>query len=461
MRAPALAPTLLLALLIPLGVLPMEGSARQPGGVIPGDIPFEAFHLPNGLHVILAPDPGATAVAVNLWYAVGSRNERPGRSGFAHLFEHLMFQGSENVAPGEHFQRIERAGGSLNASITADRTNFFQTVPPERMNLALWLEADRMRSLAITEESLLREAEVVKEERRLRYDNAPYGSTQLQAAHYAPYDAATCFPYAHSVIGSMEDLDAAEIGDVREFFELYYAPNNATLTLVGAFDPEVARGLVAEYFAPIPRGADPPSVSCEDPFSGLPVDLEIPDPNAVLPAVFLSYGAVEIAHADAPALEVLGRILGAGQSSRLYQRMVRGDQVALQVGAFAELRKGPGLFQLLAVANQGVDTGTLVGTLDEEIARVISEGVTPAEVERARNQVRAGVIQSRQSVMGRAEALQSANHFQGSPAAVRTTVERIEGVTPEEVRRVAAQYLDPANRAILRTIPTPAGQEEE
>jgi len=439
-----------------LGAPFAAADARQPAA---GAIPFEEYHLDNGLHVILAPDADATAVAVNLWYDVGSRHERPGRSGFAHLFEHLMFQGSENVPAGEHSRMIAQAGGTSNASVTEDRTNYFQTVPPERMNLALWLEADRMRSLQITEDRMRRETEVVKEERRLRFDNSPYGTTQLEAFYDAPYDVAGCYPYAHSVIGSMEDLDAAELSDVQEFFDLYYAPNNATLVVSGAFDPMAARELIETYFSSIPRGSDPPGVTCTEPFSGLPLERTIHDPNAVLPAVFVSYGGVAVEHPDAPALEVLGRVLGSGQSSRLYQQMVRGSQIAVQAGAASSPRRDPGVFLAYAIANQGTEAAALLEALDAEIERVIEEGVTPEEVERARNQVRAQVIMGRQNVLGRAEALQSANHFYGSPAAVTTQVERISTVSPADVQRVAETYLRPENRAVLWTQPGPAPQE--
>ncbi len=438
-----------------------QALAQAPAEAAAGDIPFEEYRLDNGLHVILAPDEESTSVAVNLWYDVGSRHERPGRSGFAHLFEHLMFQGSENIGPGEHPQLIERAGGTSNASITEDRTNYFQTVPPERMNLALWLESERMRALRITEENMRREVEVVKEERRLRIDNSPYGTTQLAAGYYAAYDSASCFAYAHSVIGSVEDLDAAELSDVQDFFDLYYVPGNATLTVVGAFDETPARELIEDYFGSIPAGDAPPDVSCEEPFSHLPVDQTIQDSNATLPAIFLSYGTVETAHADAPALSVLGRILGEGQSSRLHQRLVRGEQVAVQTAAFSSTRRGPGLFQVIAIANQGVEAEALLVLLDEEIERVLEEGVETHEVERAQNQLRSSVIRSRQTVMGRAEALQSANHFHGTPTAILTAVERVARVSPEDVQRVAREYLGPDNRAILRTEPGSATGEED
>jgi zinc protease len=431
------------------GVAPLQAQQPQASGAMT----FESWHLDNGLHVILAPDPDATATAVNLWYRVGSRDERPGRSGFAHLFEHLMFQGSENVAPGEHFQYVERAGGNLNASITEDRTNYFQTVPPERMNLALWLEADRMRSLRVTEENMRREVEVVKEERRRSVDNAPYGTTQLAASYYAPYDAEGCFAYAHSVIGSLEDLDAAELPDVQEFFDLYYAPNNATLVIAGAFDAGEARSLVESHFASIPRAADPPDVTCERPFAHLPVVERIQDPNAQLTGVFVSYGGVEQRHPDAAALTVLADILGGGQSARLNQTLVRDAQAALQASAFHVPRLGPGLFRFILIANQGVEGDELLALLDEQVERIRIEGVAEAEVARARNRALSSTVMSRQTAMGRAEALQTANHFHGTPEAVATVVEAIQAVTPADVQRVARSYLDPENRAVIFTIP--------
>jgi zinc protease len=434
------------------------GSAQQ--AAQPGDIPFESYELPNGLRVILAPDAASTAVAVNLWYNVGSRVERPGRSGFGHLFEHLMFQGSENVERGQHMQLIERAGGSMNASITEDRTNYFQTMPPNRYNLALWLEADRMRSLQITEENMRREIEVVKEERRLGVDNSPYGTSFLQALFYAPYDSTTCFAYAHSVIGSMEDLDAAQLVDVQAFFDAYYMPNNATLTVVGDFDRDEARQLIEEYFGPIPAGTPPPAVECSDPFRGLPTRQTVEDGNATLPAYIASYGAVRADEEDSHALTLLGSILGQGESSRLHERLVREEQAALQAQTMAMLRRdGPGVFVVLAIANQGVGADRLEQIIDEEIARIRDEGVTADELEKAKNRHRASTIRGRQSVMGRAEALQWHNHFLGDPGAIRTEMQRAMAVTREDIQRVAASYLADQNRAVVITQPATATED--
>ena len=417
------------------------------------EVPIETYELDNGLTVILSPDPTATAVAVNLWYDVGSRHERPGRSGFAHLFEHLMFQGSENVARGEHMQFIERAGGSLNATVNEDRTIYFQTVPPDRYNLALWLEADRMRALTVTFDNMKREVEVVKEERRMRYDNAPYGNSQLAALYYRPYNEATCFAYAHSPIGSMEDLDAAELQDVQDFFDLYYAPNNATLAVVGLFDAEEARGFIEEYFAGIPAGATPPAVSCEEPFAHLPVEDTIVDANAQLPAYWLVYGGVEAGHEDSYALSLLSSILGQGESSRLNQRLVQEEQIAVGAGSAAIFRSDPGLLLFQAVANQGVDADQLGSVLAEEIERMQRDGISADELEKAKNRYRASTVLGRQTVMGLAQALQWHNHFLGDPAALEQEMQRHMDVTAEEVQRVANEYLTPARRLVLITQP--------
>lgn len=423
-----------------------------------GEVPFEMYELDNGLRVILSPDPSATAVAVNLWYDVGSRHERPGRSGFGHLFEHLMFQGTENVARGEHMQLVQRAGGSLNASITEDRTNYFQTLPADRYNLALWLESERMRALQITEENMRREVEVVKEERRMRIDNQPYGTTQLASMYYAPYDADTCFPYAHSVIGSMEDLDAAELPDVREFFDMYYAPNNATLTLSGLFDVNEARSLIDGYFSGIPRGSEPPQPVCVDPFRNLPVRQVIADQNARLPAFRASYGGVSAGHEDSYALSLLASILGQGQSSRLNERLVRQEQAAVNAGMFGIFRRGPGLVMVQAMANQGVEADRLGELIDEEIALVMREGVSADELDKAKSRYRANAVLGRQSVMGRAEALQWHNHFLGHPGAHVTEMDRFMAVTTQDVQRVALQYLRPDNRAVIITQPGAGGE---
>ncbi len=438
-------------------LLLLAGALEAQEARFAGEIPHETYLLDNGLRVILAPDPTATAVAVNIWYDVGSRHEPPGRSGFGHLFEHLMFEGSERVPRGTFDQLINEAGGSANASITEDRTNYFATVPSSQLARVLWLEADRMEALLVTEESMRREIEVVKEERRLRVDNAPYGPASLQARFYAPYDSTNCFAYAHSVIGSMEDLDAAQLVDVQAFFDTYYVPNNATLTLVGAFDADVARDLIHQYFSAIASAPEPAEPRCEDPFRHLPVNLELDDAAARLPGAFISYGSVAVGHPDSYALNLLGAILGAGQTSRLHRRLVREERAALQAGAASNTRRGPGLFVVNTIANQGVTAERLIELVDEEIDRIRREGVSQDELERAKNRARASTIIGGQTVMGRAEALQRANHFLGDPGAYRAEMERTQAVTADQIQAVAQRYLTEANRAVV--IARPATEE--
>lgn len=432
-----------------LGGIPAAAQARPTAGAIP----IETYRLENGLRVILSQDRSTPVVAVNVWYDVGSRNERQGRTGFAHLFEHMMFQGSQNVAKTEHLQLIERAGGSMNGTTSEDRTNYFQTLPANRLNLGLWLEADRMRSLDITAENLRNQQEVVKEERRLRIDNAPYGSSSLAAYYEMPYNSETCFSYGHTVIGSMEDLTAADLSDVRDFFSTYYAPNNATLTVVGDFDVAEARKLIQQYFGDIRRGTPPPPVQCERPFSHLPVRRTIEDRNANIPALFASYGMPDAASADVYALALLGDILGSGESSRLHQRLVKQERVALQVQAGTNIRRGPGLFTTFALPNQGVPVDRVEALINEEMEKVRRNGVTADELEKAKNRYRARTIFGRQTALGRAEALQYFAHFHGDPAAYQAVFDRYMAVTRDDVRRVANQYLTQQNRAVVITQP--------
>ena len=282
----------------------------------PGRIQLDTFSLANGLKVILAPDRSTQVVAVNVWYDVGSRNEVPGRTGFAHLFEHMMFQGSGNVPKGGHMSMIEQAGGSMNGSTQDDRTNYYEVLPSNRYNMGLWLEADRMRTLAVTQANFENQRETVKEERRLRIDNVPYTGSFLRGVT-APFDLKTCFAYGHELIGSMDDLNAAKVDDVQAFFKMYYAPNNATLTLVGDFDPAEARQLVQQYFGSIPRAPAPPPVSCEAKFNAGARRETVTDAKATLPALLHVYMIPEYKHRDHAALELLSTILGTGESSRM------------------------------------------------------------------------------------------------------------------------------------------------
>ncbi len=417
----------------------------------PAPIPIETYRLANGLRVILSADRTTQVVAVNVWYDVGSRNEVPGRSGFAHLFEHMMFQGSANVKKAEHFQLVERAGGELNGSTSDDRTNYFQTLPSNRLNLGLWLEADRMRSLAITRENFENQREAVKEERRLRVDNQPYFGAIFEGM-YALADTARCFPYSHSIIGSMDDLNSARTEDVKAFFDLYYTPNNATLAVVGDFDSSEAKRLIEAYFGDIPRGADPPTVTCDQPFGAGQIRRRWPDSKANLPGVLLAYRAPGYDHADSPALSLLATILGHGESSRINKTVVRDRKLAqfsVSLMNPAAPRRGPGVFLTLAVVNEGVTADSLEQGLMAEMTRVAAEGVTEAELTKAKNAYRTQLITQRQQSLFKAEALQSAAMFRGDPEAINTEWRMYLAVTVDDVKRVAATYLRQENSLAL------------
>jgi predicted Zn-dependent peptidase len=421
-----------------------------------GQVQFEDYRLPNGLRVLLAPNPASPVVAVDVWYAVGSRDERPGRTGFAHLFEHMMFQGSANVGKGEHFQLVERAGGSENGSTTTDRTNYFEVLPANRLNLGLWLEADRMRSLAVTPENFTNQRDVVKEERRLQVENVPYRAASNSLVSDAVYDAAGCFGYAHPTYGSMDDLNAAPVDSVRAFHDLYYRPNNATLAVSGGFDPAEARRLVQEYFGNIPAGPAPPRAACDRPFTGFPLRRTYRDANAQLPAVLAVHGIPPAGSADFAALQLLTVVLGQGESSRLYERLVKRERAAVGVVPIIIGQQGPSLAGYGAIANQGVDPGRIEALLEEEVARVRDQGVTPAELEKAKNQLRASAAQERQTALGVAEALQTALFNHGDPGWVNRSLAAALAVTPADLQRVARQYLSPTNRALAVVQPAAA-----
>ena len=422
-----------------------------PAAAQAGRIPYEAFTLPNGLHVLYSEDHSTPIVSVDVWYNAGSRNERAGRSGFAHLFEHMMFEGSAHVKKGEHFQLISRAGGTENGSTAEDRTNYYETIPSNRLNLALWLEADRMRSLAITDENFHNQRETVKEERRLRVDNQPYAPAFIDGMTW-PFDSAGCFAYAHTVIGSIDDLNAAQLSDVKAFFDTYYAPNNATLVVVGDFRPLELRRFVNQYFGEIPRHPDPPPVSCVSRLGPGTAQRAVTDAHANLPAVIHIYRVPPHADPDTPALELLNVVLGEGESSRLNVAVVRRQKAALgtQVAMNPfDSRRGPGVLLALAIANQGVDPLRLDTLLTAQLDSLRATGVTSEELTKAKNTFRAGFIHGRETTLGRAEELHHYDMFHTSLAEINSDLDRFLAVTADDIRRVAGKYLDPANALVI------------
>jgi predicted Zn-dependent peptidase len=343
----------------------------------------------------------------------------------------------------------------MNGSTAIDRTNYYQALPSNRLNLGLWLEADRMRSLAVTDENLRNQKEAVKEEKRLRFDNQPYIGTALESIA-ATYDQKTCFAYGHLLIGSMQDLDAASTADVQQFFKTYYAPNNATLVISGDFDGAEARRLVQQYFGDIPRAEAPAPVQCEQPFDPGQQRRTVTDAKATLPAVLAVWRIPEYRHADLPAVTFLGDILGAGESSRLNRAVVREARAAVATQLLLNPvgpTRGPGLVAILGIANQGVRPDSLERLMLTEVRRIAEQGVTEAELSKAKNGYLSQQINGRQQNLARAEAIHTANTFLGDPNAVNTDLQRFMAVTAADIQRVARKYLTDANSSITLITP--------
>lgn len=423
-------------------------------------IPVETFRLGNGLQVTLSEDHTAPIVAVNLWYHVGSANERFGRTGFAHLFEHMLFQGSEHVGTNEHFELIQRAGGTLNGSTWLDRTNYFETVPSNYLAQVLWLEADRMGYLlpAMTQQKLDLQRDVVKNERRWSVDNQPYGTwwERLPALAFPP-----SHPFHHSLIGSMEDLSNASLDDVAQFFRTYYTPDNATLSIAGDFDPVEARTLVERLFGKIPVGADRPALQAIE----LPGRIgewkrEIVPDAVMLPRIFLAFRSPVFGSEGYYAASICGAILGMKKGSRLYRTLVRERQTAAEVTAFTyDLAKGSDLLVVDATARPGVSAEQLEQEVVREVDTLRNDGVTADEVERAIAIIETDFTSSMQSAGERADRLSMFSTYFGNPGLINEQVERFEAVRPKAVIDFARTYLGPDNRASLVYVPREGAEE--
>jgi predicted Zn-dependent peptidase len=419
---------------------------------------YESYTLPNGLTVILSEDHSAAVAEVNIWFRVGSRDEVHGRTGFAHLFEHMMFQGSANVAKGQFDKLLEGMGGINNGTTNEDRTAYFESLPSNHLNLALWLEADRMRSLQVTDENFENQREVVKEERRMRVENQPY-MLGFMDLFTAPYDSTVCFGYAHNPIGSMDDLNAAETADVQAFFGQYYAPNNAILTIVGDFETEEIKALIEDYFGDIPKGDVPPAPpACDVTYGSFGQRRTVPDPLANLPAVLVAFLIPPHNDADSPAISLLSSIVGSGESSRFNRALVRDGKVALQASMGVDSRLEQGVLYVITIANQGVPVDQLETDLFDEIARVRDEGVTAEELEKAKNLTRSGMIFGRQTAAGMASSLQHYALYHDSIGEINTDIDAYLAVTLGDIQRVANTYLTRENAVTLIIVPD-AGEE--
>ncbi len=412
------------------------------------------FKLKNGLRVLLSEDHTVPVAALVIVYDVGARNEQKGHSGFAHLFEHMMFEGSENVAKTEFFKHIESAGGSLNASTHADFTNYFEKLPSNQIELALWLESDRMRSLKITPENFQNQLETVKEEKRLRIDNQPYGPASIKLDELI-FDNWT---NGHPVIGNFNDLEASTIADVKQFFNTYYAPNNAVMAIVGDFNANDMEKLVNKYFASIPSAVAAGKPNVSEPKQAQAKYLKLADQHAKAPAFWMAWKAPGKREPDYYALGIIEKLLSAGDSSRLYQRMVKGDQNALKVDAGYDERRGPSAFEVFAIIKPDSTPENVRASLIDEIEKLKNKPVSDQELEKAKNQVlrdlfASGSYDSLQRSVGRAELLAEYTSFFGNPALLDKDIESYMSVKPADIQRVARSIFTKEGATVLDIFP--------
>lgn len=414
-------------------------------------IAFEEYELDNGLQVILHQDKSTPIVAVTVMYHVGSKNEKPDRTGFAHFFEHLLFEGSENIERGEFDKYVTNAGGTLNANTTWDRTFYYEILPSNQLEMGLWLESERMLHAKVDEKGIETQREVVKEERRQRVDNQPYGSLLEEIFSHAFHE----HPYRWPVIGSMEHLEAATEEDYKSFYETYYVPNNAILSIAGDIDIAQAKKSIEKYFGGIPKGTKtinrPEAV---EPPLGSEVRDTVYD-NIQLPAVIQAYRTPAQNTDDFYAVSMLSTLLSGGESSRLYRALVDEQQKALAAANVPLPTEDPGLTVAFGIANVGVDVQALEDAMDAEIAKVQEELISEKEFQKLRNQVENNFVTSNSRVVGIAESLANYKMYFGDANLINTELDRYLAVTREDIREAARKYLSKKNRVSLHYLPKP------
>ena len=411
-------------------------------------VEFQQHVLANGLRVVLSRNTTSPCVAVAVYYDVGSRNETPGRSGFAHLFEHMMFEGSEYVGKTEHMKHIANAGGQMNGTTSEECTNYFETLPAHQLGLALWLEADRMRALNVTRENFENQRATVKEERRQAIDNQPYGSAYLRHRELAIANWA----FGHSVIGDMADLDAAGVEDAQAFYRLYYAPNNAVLAVTGDVDCGDALAEVRRYFEAIPRSEQPPAVDTGEPEQTAEKHDVLNDPLAAMPGFWLAYHAPARRSPDSYPLLLFQRILLHGRSSRLYKSLIKEHEAAIECTGSCSLSRGPDLFALWTISKGG-DNEQSKALIEQELRRLAADGVSEHEVQKAKNLVKAQYLDRLQSNLGRAMVLAEFALFDHDPGLINTELDRYLSVSAADVQRVARHYFTVEKRTTVEAMP--------
>ena len=420
--------------------------------ITPPSVKFTDTRLKNGLRLLVAEDHTAPVFSIAVVYNVGSRDERKGRTGFAHLFEHMMFKGSENVGPGEHFYTVFSHGGTMNGTTNKERTLYFETMPANQLEAALFLEADRMRSLAIAKDNLDNQRNAVQEERRQGLDNQPYGRTN-EAIDDLAFDNPA---YKHSVIGSMDDLNAASVDDVASFFKTYYAPNNAIVAVAGDVSTAKVQELARKHFDAIASQPAPPAVDTSQPPQNGERRLALDDPLARLPRLDISYRIPSNLSPDDDTIDVLALVLSGGRSSRLYERIVRQKQLAVSVNAGAPNSRGPRLFRIVATPTPGKSIDELEAAIYAEIESLKTGAIADWEIEKARNAARRQFVGSLSTSLSRAVDLAEYALVFNNPGEINTRWQRIDKLNAADVQRVAKEYLTPKGRSVIVTRPKPA-----
>ena len=414
------------------------------------NIDFEVVRLENDLTVILSEDHSAPTFSIAMVYDVGSRNEAPGKTGFAHLFEHMMFQGSENVGRGEHADLVEINGGGLGGVASVDQTHFYQTLPANQLDLALFLEADRMQSLDISQTNLDAQRAVIREERRTLYENLPYGLTDEKVTE-AVYDS---FEYGHAPVGPMDDLDSATLEDVRDFYAVYFAPNNAVLALVGDFESAEARTRIEHYFGDIPSGSDPPGVVVNEPPQNAERRTSFDDQLAQLPRLDIAY---RVPPGNTPqwyVLAVMGDILAAPGTGRLHRMLIDDAGLAVAVGGGIDERRGNSMFRISAIPVPGTPVEELESIIVEAIETLRVELVEEVELEIVRTKLELAEAESARSTLSRAISLATNMVFYNDPDVINRTGDMLSGITPESLLGTTNLYLRETNRTVVVTLPT-------
>jgi predicted Zn-dependent peptidase len=429
-------------------------------------VPIDQYKLKNGLRVVLSRDTAVPVVTVYILYDVGARSEEKGRTGFAHLFEHMMFEGSANAPKGTHFAMIESNGGVMNGSTHPDYTDYFEVLPSNKLATALWLESDRMRSLAINEENLKNQKEAVKQERRLSFDNQPYATAIVDVWPTLIYQN---WQSSHSLIGSFEDLNASTVADVSKFFKTNYAPNNAVLVIVGDINVAETKKLIETYFGDIPSQPAPKRPDLTEPAAFKPRTQVYKDAMAQVPGVLIGYLGPKRRSADFYALNMIDAILTLGDSARFRQDLVKGKQSVIQYEAnlgwpFASTidYREPEAYGIFILYNPSFKAGQIVDQVQDEIGKLQNTPLTPAELERIKTQIRATRIKELQSSLSRAKALAQYTAVDGNPELINTELEGLLNVTAPQIQAAARKYLTPERRSVLEIQPAPAqGAQKE